>query len=218
MTLGSLALLCACNRPGPSESGTGTVTSDTERGASTAAPAGSSALHGHESTTGDPLKPPVAAPADGSQRNVAKPPPFEGTVGIIDVPRELAPATLTEVRSARHDGFDRFVWQFAEQHVPGYHIEYIDKPVRKCGSGDTAQLAGDGWLEIRLYPANAHDEAGNATISQRERQLQLGVARELELTCDFEAVVTWVIGLTSPNHFRVLELTEPPRLVVDIRH
>jgi hypothetical protein len=41
---------------------------------------------------------------------------------------------------------------------------------------------------------------------------------ELELTCDFEAVVTWVLGLESPNRYQVRELSNPPRLVVDVRH
>ncbi len=144
--------------------------------------------------------------------------PFAGTVGIVDQPRATTPALLTEVRSARHPGFDRFVWQFSGQHLPGYHIEYIDKPVRQCGSGKPTDLAGEAWLEIRLSPANAHTDQGSATIEERERLLDLGVAKELESTCDFEAVVTWVIGLAAPNRYRTLELSEPPRLVVDIRH
>lgn len=151
-------------------------------------------------------------PADSSS------PPFEGTAGIIDVPKQITATTLVDVRTARHAGFDRVVWEFAEQEAPGYHVEYIDKPVRKCGSGDTTAIAGDGWLEVRLYPANAHEETGKPTIAARERQLELGVARELELTCDFEAVVTWVVGVSSPNRYRVMELREPARLVLDVRH
>jgi hypothetical protein len=79
-------------------------------------------------------------------------------------------------------------------------------------------VAGDSWLEVRLVPADAHDEAGRALIADRERQMSLGVLRELEQTCDFEAHVTWVLGLASPNRYRVLELQSPPRLVVDVRH
>lgn len=140
------------------------------------------------------------------------------TAGIIDRPqRDMSPATLVAVRTGTHDGFDRVVFEFDEQ-VPGYHLEYIDQPVRKCGSGKVTQMAGDGWLEVRMYPANAHTGEGKPTVTERERMPDLPVLSELELTCDFEAVVTWVFGVASPNRYQVRELSSPPRLVVDVRH
>ncbi len=89
---------------------------------------------------------------------------------------------------------------------------------RKCGSGDATQVAGQGWLEVRITPAQAHTDAGRATIAERERRLALPVLKELEQTCDFEGDVTWVLGVASPNRYRVTELTGPARLVVDVRH
>jgi len=142
----------------------------------------------------------------------------EWTAGIIDRPRSEQPAAkLVDVRTGIHEGFDRVVFEFDER-VLGYHIEYIDKPVRKCGSGKVAPLAGDGWLEVRMYPAKAHTEQGQPTVSNRERVPKLPVLSELELTCDFEAVVTWVFGVESPNRYQVRELSNPPRLVVDLKH
>ena len=142
----------------------------------------------------------------------------EWTAGIIDQAQSDAPAsTLVTVRTATHDGFDRVVFEFAEQ-IPGYHTEYIDQPVRKCGSGKVAPIAGDGWLEIRMYPANAHTSEGQPTIAERERMLSLPVISELELTCDFEGIVTWVFGVESPNRYQVRELSSPPRLIIDVWH
>lgn len=142
----------------------------------------------------------------------------EWTAGIIDRPQPAATAaTLVGVRTGNHEGFDRIVFEFDER-VPGYHTEYIDRPVRKCGSGQVTPVAGDGWLEVRMYPVNAHTEAGRPTIAERERMPNLPVLLELELTCDFEAVVTWVLGVESPNRYRVRKLGSPPRLVVDVRH
>jgi hypothetical protein len=145
-------------------------------------------------------------------------PPFVGTAGIVVRDASVqAAGVLRDVRTARHDGYDRVVFEFSEE-LPNYHLEYVDRPVRKCGSGDPTAVAGEAWLEVRLVPAHAHDERGTPTIDDRERELQLGVLRELELTCDFEAHVTWVLGLARPNRFRVLELRSPLRLVVDVRH
>lgn len=159
-------------------------------------------------------------PGEANQAGSEKPDIQEQTwtAGIIDRPQpDTRPARLVAVRTAAHNGFDRTVFEF-DKRLPGYHTEYIDRPVRKCGSGRVAQLAGDGWLEVQLYPARAHTEEGEPTVGERERTLDMPVLSELELTCDFEAVVTWVLGVQTPNRYRVRELSSPPRLVIDVRH
>lgn len=169
----------------------------------------------------DPTAPPAPGRNDGpSPMDGGRPPkPFDGTAGIVEERRDGSkPALLRDVRTGRHDGYDRVVFEFAAAPLPGYHLEYIDKPVRKCGSGDPTALAGDGWLEIRFTPADAHTPKGEPTVRDRERTLTLGVMRELELTCDFEATTTWVVGVSSPNRYRVVELADPPRIAVDILH
>ncbi|AUX26543.1 hypothetical protein SOCEGT47_071130 [Sorangium cellulosum] len=143
---------------------------------------------------------------------------FEGTAGVTDKPRpDAKPSVLRDVRAAGHEHYDRVVFEFEGDTLPGYHVEYIDRPVRQCGSGEVTEVAGDGWLAVRMTPAAAHTEAGRATIPFRERKLALGVIEELERTCDFEGEVTWVVGVSSPNRYRVLELTRPARLVIDVK-
>jgi hypothetical protein len=124
------------------------------------------------------------------------------------------------VRSARHDEFDRVVFDFGADRVPGYAIAYIDRPVRHCASGAVTPLRGDAWLQIRLEPAAAHREDGTATIpaAARVQRVSFPTVKDLALTCDFEADVTWVAGVSSPTDYRVMELTRPNRLVVDVRH
>ncbi len=127
-------------------------------------------------------------------------------------------ATLREIRTAPNAGFDRFVVALGTDAIPGSRIEYVDQPVRQCGSGEATRVAGDGWLSITLHDARAHDDQGRATIAQRERALSLPVLREWEFTCDFEAEVQIVLGVASPNRYRVLELANPSRLVIDVQH
>jgi hypothetical protein len=144
---------------------------------------------------------------------------FAGTTRITDKKNEIkSVAVLKEVRAARHENYDRVVFEFEGAELPGYHIEYIDKPVRACGSGNVVPLKGDGWLEIRFYPARAHDENGQPTIKNREQNPNFQIIKEMKSTCDFEAVVTWVMGVSSPNEYRVLELKNPTRLAVDIKY
>lgn len=140
------------------------------------------------------------------------------TAGVTRVERpDVRMTTLEEVRIARNEGFERVVVEIEGDSLPGYLIEYIDRPVRQCGSGDVVELAGDGWLRIRLEPARAHTEAGRPTIERRRRHPVQRIIREAAITCDFEGQVEWVIGVSTPNRYRVLELRSPTRLVVDIR-
>jgi len=141
----------------------------------------------------------------------------EWTAGVVKLMRQGSmPVTLRSVRAARNEGFDRVVFEFDGPQVPGYQIEYVDKPIIKCGSGDPTEVAGQSWLQVRLTPARAHED-GQATVTERERKAGLPVIQEMELTCDFEGDVTWVFGNAHPNKYRVMELREPTRLVVDVQ-
>lgn len=145
--------------------------------------------------------------------------PQEWTAGVRQVRRSAAgPARVVDVRTARNEGFDRVVLQIDGARVPGYRVEYVERPVRQCGSGNPVEVAGQGLLAITLNGAAAHDDRGNATVRDRERRLSLPVMRELEFTCDFEGEVTLVVGVASPNRYRVIELSNPTRLAVDVQH
>jgi hypothetical protein len=158
----------------------------------------------------DPKDEPEAPPASSATS-------FEKTIGVVSVPREGFPRMQMGLRAAAHAGFDRVVFEF-QGGVPGFHVEYVDHPVRDCGAGEPQDIAGDAHLEVRMSPANAHTEEGKPTVPERELKPGLPNVREIQRTCDFEAVVTWVIGVGSPNRYRTFELTDPPRLVVDIDH
>jgi len=110
------------------------------------------------------------------------------------------------------------VFEFAEDSVPGYHVEYTTKPVRRCGSGDPVTVAGAGKLVVRFEPAQAHDERGNPTLAERERMLGLSAAKDMKLICDFEGQVEWVLGVAAAHPYRVLESPGPGRVVLDVRH
>lgn len=145
---------------------------------------------------------------------------FEGTAGVTEKKNTgiSGVAIMSAARTARHGNYDRVVFEFAGAEMPSYHIEYVDKPVHACGSGEVVPLAGNGWLEVRFNPADAHAENGKPTVSERERSPNLPIIKEMKITCDFEADVEWVFGVSSPNKYRVLELKNPTRLVVDIKH
>ena len=140
------------------------------------------------------------------------------TAGVVELASAKAGvATLRSVRAAVHAGFDRVVWELTGP-APGVHVEYVDRPVRLCGSGDPVPLPGDAWLEVRFEPAVGHTEEGRATMEERRLEPALPLVLELVQTCDFEAVVTWVVAVRAPERFRVTALENPTRVVVDLRH
>ncbi|MCY1017495.1 AMIN-like domain-containing (lipo)protein [Pyxidicoccus sp. MSG2] len=165
--------------------------------------------------------PPTPAPAPGAA--AGQPPEDlknrEWTAGNVTLKRAAGmPVTLRSVRAGQHPDFDRVVFEFDGASLPGYRLEYVDKPIIKCGSGDPTSVAGQGWLQVTLTPARGHDDKGQATVAERELKPGLPVILELERTCDFEGEVTWVLGNKGPNKYRVMELHEPTRLVVDVQH
>ena len=144
---------------------------------------------------------------------------FEGTAGVTEKKKtNIDPVLLRTVRTAQHEKFDRVVFEFSGRELPGYHIEYVDRPARQCGSGEVVRVAGAGWLLVRFTPANAHTESGEPTIKDTEIRADLPNLKELKSICDFEADVSWVLGLAHPNRYRVLELSNPARLVIDVKH
>ena len=128
------------------------------------------------------------------------------------------PPILRAVRVGTHPGLDRLVLEFDGTGLPAWHVEYVDRPVRDCGSGDPVPVAGDAWLQVRFHGAHAHTPEGASTSGPRRREVGLTVLRELVRTCDFEAEVTWVAGLARPNPYTARALAGPSRLVIDIAH
>jgi hypothetical protein len=131
----------------------------------------------------------------------------DGRVGVINA-----------VRVAQNPGFDRFVIEFRDGVLPGYQVEYDDSGARECGSGEAVNIRGSSRVVVRLQPTQAHDEEGRSTLPVRNQTPALPQLVELRMTCDFEAHVEWVLGVSSRAGFRVFELTEPRRIVIDLRH
>jgi len=147
---------------------------------------------------------------------------FAGTTATLSRP---APAPsppggwlLHAVRTDSQPGYDRVVFEFAGDSLPGYHIEYATRPVVRCGSGDPVAVSGGGRLVVRFEPARAHDDQGNAAVAPLPRAMapRLPAVKELQLVCDFEGQVEWVLGVAATAPYRVTEA--PPRLMLDVRH
>ncbi len=139
-------------------------------------------------------------------------------------PERDATALLERVEVARHEGFDRVVFEFRD-HLPGYRVEYQEPPLTEDGSGAIVELEGSSLVVVRMEPASGFDlTTGEGDLvytgPRRFRGAEKGtsVITDVVRSGDFEAVLTWGVGLSAPVDFRVLTLQDPPRLVVDFRN
>ena len=127
-------------------------------------------------------------------------------------------ATQTDVRVGRHDDYDRIVFEFAENVIPAYDIEYVTGPQYTCGQGSEVSVAGAVTLRVRLTGARIHDDSGTLSIPSRELTPGLPSLVEAREICGFEGQVTWLVGLAADSNLRLFLLQEPGRIVIDVPH
>ena len=123
---------------------------------------------------------------------------------------------LDAVRTGRHPGYDRVVFQFEGAQVPGYRIEYVREIT--LGETDDQYLTLQGGALVQVtFQGTASDDyrPGTQTIPDKFTP-DLAQVKQLGLAEDWEGVVRLGIGLDHRAGFRVLELHEPARVVVDV--
>ena len=155
----------------------------------------------------DPLEGAGTEPVDG-----------QATAGAGEI------ALLERVAIGRHEGFDRVVFQF-KNHLPGYHVEYVEPPLREDGSGNIVKVDGNAFVVVRMELASGFDltkDEGELVYKGPKRidgsAAGTSVLQEVVRTGDFEAVLTWAIGLSDRVDFRVQTASSPARLIVDFRN
>ncbi|HEX2042087.1 MAG TPA: hypothetical protein VHF24_05550 [Acidimicrobiales bacterium] len=203
---GAAALLTACGSGSDDDGvvvGVPLTTSTTAAAATTTAsppgPSPAPAPTADATAAGDFTRGPVSAPA---------PAPGE-------------PALLRAVRAAGQQGFDRVVFEFVAD-LPGYKVEYVERPVREDGSGKEVAVAGAAMLEVRMSPASGAEVSAAGvrmtyTGPDRLRPRDGTVVTEVVRVGDFEGQLTWVVGTSTRAPFKVTALGAPARLVIDVR-
>jgi len=124
-----------------------------------------------------------------------------------------AAATVYDVRAAHHDGYDRLVIVFPTANtLPQYQLtRQATSNFIRDASGQPVTL--DGSAGIRVVLRNADITQGLPT----DVKPQLPAIREVAEIGNFERVVSYGMGLATPACFRVLELSAPTRLVIDVQ-
>jgi hypothetical protein len=122
-------------------------------------------------------------------------------------------ATVTAIRVAHHAGYDRLVIGFATSNtMPQYQLtQQATSHFVRDASGQPVTLDGSAGLRVVLRDADITPGAPS--------DLQPGLPAIVEVAQigNFERVVSYGVGLATPACFRVLELSGPTRLVIDVQ-
>jgi peptidoglycan hydrolase-like protein with peptidoglycan-binding domain len=149
---------------------------------------------------------------------------MDATATTEDQVREVAAAATTpllvDVRVGGHTTFDRVVFEFtgSRSGLPGHRVRYVPQVVED-GTGDPVPLAGRAFIEAVMQPAAAHDDDGNPTFpGPLPRIVNTAALRDIAVAGDFEAVITWGIGVAARTPMQVRRLDGPARIAIDVAH
>ena len=124
---------------------------------------------------------------------------------------------VVDLRVSQHPSFDRVVID-VEGRRPGFRVRYA-KRLSYDGSGDPVPLRGRVKLSLVIEPARAHGRnGGNVYEGPRLQHYRLPMLRGVAFTGDFEGVVSFGFTARRKNGYRAFTLTEPSRIVIDLKH
>jgi len=121
--------------------------------------------------------------------------------------RALAtPAVLTSVQSGSLEGYDRIVFTFSGRNVPSYVMSYQ-------GEGNKQTIVFDIRFGARSTRPN-----GKASFVQHQPVLNYPTVKALSQAKAGEESTSWMATLSHASDYRVTELSQPPRVIIDFKH
>jgi hypothetical protein len=139
--------------------------------------------------------------------------------------RPAGSALLTDVAVASSRCAHRVTFTFRPGTDPvpagslGWSVGYETGPATNT-AGQPVPVAGSALLVLRVFPARTFDIETDPIVEtytgSRDIVPSGGPIREVRFVDDFEALMEWAIGVDVARPVRVVELTDPPRLVVDV--
>ncbi len=128
-----------------------------------------------------------------------------------------ASVTVSEIRTGRHDGFDRVVLEVGGTGTPGWDVRYVDAATSQ-GSGEPVEVAGGAVLQVTVTGAGYPYDTGVEEYAGVDPLPGQGTATVTEVAFDatFEGTTVAFVGTRSQAPFRVYALQDPTRIVLEV--
>jgi hypothetical protein len=116
---------------------------------------------------------------------------------------------VSGIRLGRHASYDRVVFDISGA-MPSYSVRYV--PAVYAESGAQVPVNGTAVLAVSLHSV----DIGHAPAVPTPTGLP--AIRDIKMFDQFEGYLGYGLGISDRNGFRVIELQNPTRLVIDIAH
>jgi hypothetical protein len=166
---------------------------------------------------------PAGAPS--TTPSTAAPCTFSGATDAAHDAADAPTRLLTDVRVGSHDCYERVTFEFKPEAGDAdgpvaWKAAYEQPPITEDGSGRTVKVKGNAFLVVHMMASGADltKEGAPDTYTGPTSIEAAGTTRiqQVRRTGDFEAVLTWVIGLDRQRPFHVVTEGGPARVVIDI--
>jgi hypothetical protein len=126
-----------------------------------------------------------------------------------------ASARLVGLDAAKGSGVESMTFTFADTKVlPKYLVKYVDA-VRQHPEDDPVPLGGSAFLQVGFALTNPNTH-GRLSVPPDLAPAQ-PLVKEILLVRNVDGEMAFGVGLDRRTPFRVRELSEPTRLVVEVR-
>ncbi|MBV9958518.1 MAG: hypothetical protein JO360_08860 [Acidobacteria bacterium] len=127
-------------------------------------------------------------------------------------------SSFNVMRVAKQKGFDRVVFEF-DGEVPNYSVHF-EKPPIEDYSGENLRMSGRAFVVVQFFTISYPDEndAAKKIVDLPRNKVRAGLVTEIRNSEWFEGYLSFAIGLRKRTPFRVQQLSNPSRLVIDFKN
>ena len=120
------------------------------------------------------------------------------------------------VEVIKQKDFDRVTFKFKDD-LPNWEIESVKPPILLAETGGNAKIAGKSFVRISFYPVSNEEIPKNSFFQIPPQKLKLFFIKEVQNILTVNEY-SYAVGLKTKTLYRVQELSNPARLVIDFKH
>jgi hypothetical protein len=123
--------------------------------------------------------------------------------------------TLVQVTASHHPGYDELAFQFRGGVPAKASARYVSQVIADP-SGLPVHVAGSALLRVTFSPAAGHNAQGQATYGAAQRTYALPELIQVVRAGDFEAVLSFGVGVARNAPFHLYTLARAGQVVLDV--
>jgi hypothetical protein len=122
------------------------------------------------------------------------------------------------MKIGKNQGYDRVVFEFKEA-LPNFAVRVVKPPIPYSETNEYVKISGRAFVEVTFYPVPYPEDNDfkDVFLEMPKEKLKMPVIQEIKNSDFFEGYLAFAIGLKARTVYRVQQLSNPARLVVDLK-